>query len=171
MAYEPTRCELRLDWPVILLYILAVSLMTAHGIDSTRFGEWRLLGLSPWVYVLSYVPFTAFFLFGFIFLVRGERRGYGMSLFVGLLVSSVIVLHAPQLFGGVRLFHTLESVTLILACALTGLWLVAASAWRLGEYDRPGVRTREPDQVRHEERSALRLGALDVDECKDLPLT
>lgn len=134
--------ERKLDWLVISPYIASVSLMVAHGIDSTRFAEWRLLDVPEWVYVLSYVPFTAFFLFGFVFLVKGDSRGYGMSLFVGLLAASVIVLHTQQLFFGERLFHTIESVSLILACSLSGFWLLAASAWRLGEADSAALRRK-----------------------------
>jgi hypothetical protein len=119
------------DWLLIGLYIIAISLMITHGIDSTRFGEWLLLDLPVWLYVLSYLPFTAFLLVGIPLLALRDRRGYQLSVFVGFLVASTLVLHLPQLLGDTPLFHTALSVALILGSAVSGLVLAAAGVWRL----------------------------------------
>lgn len=123
------RSDVWLMW----LYIAEAGLFVAHGIDSTRFGEWRMLDVSFTAYALSYIPAMGLLLYGLAALARGWREGYEMGVFTGAFVGSALIIHLPQLFGG-EAFHTPLSLVLLIAMPVIGVALAVLSLARLREF-------------------------------------
>lgn len=127
----------------IVLYAAAVGVMVAHGIDSTRFAEWRLLGVSAELYVLSYLPALALLVWGAVLMGRDEHVGYEFAAFAGFVVASTPVLHAPHVLGEIAFVNPL-SLALIAVAGMTGLALMAAAWLSLRLW--PAEKTEHPRQ-------------------------
>lgn len=106
------------DRALMHLYIAETALFVAHGVDSTRFGEWELFRLPQWAYVLSFVPFIGVFLYGLVAVVRALPAGSYAALALAAVGVSLAPLHGPGLLGDTQAFHTPESVAIIAASVI-----------------------------------------------------
>jgi hypothetical protein len=113
------------------LYITALTLFVAHGIDSTRFGEWEMFRMSPTTYIVSYIPMMAFALYGLVALERRLDVGYELAVLLGGIDAIAMVVHSPQLFGPSEAFHAPISIALIALMLPCGIALATLALWRI----------------------------------------
>ncbi len=94
------------------LYLMNLSLLTAHQIDSAYWREWELFGLPGGIqlFVGLNLVLIALFLFGFQKAITGTRTGLLYSLILALCGVFAFVFHGYYLLAGNEKF--LEPVSM-----------------------------------------------------------
>lgn len=93
------------------IYMLNLTLLIVHEIDSAYWKEWQLFHLPGGrpVFLLLHLPLILLFLSGLPALTEGRFYGYVLSLVSGLSGLFAFVIHSVFLQRGYRQFNTLTS--------------------------------------------------------------
>jgi hypothetical protein len=118
------------------LYILTITLLLAHQIDSAYWHEWNLFGIPGGiqVFVLLNVLITLPFLAGLARVAKGARGGVGFALALALIGVATFAIHVGLAVRGHREFGLPMSWAVLSGTLISALGL----GWRaIAEYRRP----------------------------------
>ncbi len=118
------------------LYILTVTLLLAHQIDSAYWREWRLFGIPGGiqVFVLRNVVLILPFLVGLARVVKGTRGGALFALVLSAVGVATFLIHVGFALYGHPEFATPVSWLILSAALLSSLALgwrtISGAGWR-----------------------------------------
>lgn len=110
------------------LYLLNVSLLATHEIDSAFWREWELFGLPGGIqlFLALNLVLMVMVLHGFSVVVRGAPRARAYSWLMVAIGIFAAVAHTCFLVQGAPQFRTEMSLAIIYGLLLVSLWQVAA---------------------------------------------
>lgn len=103
------------------LYVVTLTLLAAHEIDSAYWHEWALFGLPGGIalFVLLHLAVLPPFLFGLARLARDPRAGVPFALVLSAAGIAAFAIHAAFLLRGHAAFRTPVSVAVLVATLLS----------------------------------------------------
>jgi hypothetical protein len=106
---------------IVFVYILNVTLLIVHEIDSAYWKEWELFGFPGSVsgFLLLHVPFVMLLLFGLIEVYNGTGFGYIINLIVAFGGVFAFFIHSYFIQSGNPQFKTLTSQALLYGLLVT----------------------------------------------------
>lgn len=115
-----TLAAMALRW----LYLLSVSLLIAHEIDSAYWMEWRLFELPGGSagFFAANLPLIALFIWGYERVCADSRAGWWLSLMLPVIGLFICGTHATFLIAGSPDFRTPASLALLAALAVAAGW-------------------------------------------------
>jgi hypothetical protein len=107
------------------LYLVTITLLIAHQIDSAYWQEWNLFGMSGEIqsFVLSNVPLVFVFVYGLIRLVKAPRVGARFGLALAVVGTAAFFIHAWFLLQGRPEFRVPASIAVLAVALATSIGL------------------------------------------------
>ncbi len=118
--------------PIVWLYIINLSLLILHEIESAYWKEWEILNLPGGIsgFLIIHLPLLILFLFGLIKLYDAKNTGYIISLITGL--SGIIPFLVHNIWVRVKgKFQLFVSQLIIYFNLVTGIALILLSLIRI----------------------------------------
>ncbi|MBT8228214.1 MAG: hypothetical protein HKP61_02135 [Dactylosporangium sp.] len=119
--------------PLRWLYLINISLLIAHEIDSAYWMEWEMFGLpgGNGGFFALHIPLVALFVWGYGRVIAATRAGFWLSLLTCVAGFFAFGIHATFLVAGYTQFREPASLALLAAIAVVSGFQTPATIRRM----------------------------------------
>lgn len=116
------------------VYILNLTLLILHEMDSAYWKEWNLFNLGGGIslFLALHFPIIAIALYGLVILPQRTFETLGISMVLGIAGIGALLIHSYFIKKGRPEFKTATSLTILGATALASLAQIVLTAKELG---------------------------------------
>ena len=116
------------------LYLVNLSLIITHEIDSAFWHEWEMFHLPGGIQFFNVINFILIIIliYGFGSVVRKDKTGFVFSIILSCAGIVAFVIHGSFILTGYQQFMLPVSLIILISCFLMSLWLFVASIQNKG---------------------------------------
>jgi hypothetical protein len=118
----------------IYVYILNLTLLILHEVDSAYWQEWNLFNLGGGIdlFLALHFPLIAIALYGLLILPQKTIPALGISMILGLAGICALIIHSYFIKKGRPEFNTATSLIILVATAIASLAQIVLTVTEFG---------------------------------------
>jgi len=105
------------------LYLVNLSLIISHEIDSAFWHEWEMFNLPGGIQFFNILNFLLImiFIYGFSFVIKMQKKGFVYSVILSIVGMSAFIIHIVFILAGYEQFIIPVSVIILLSCFIISI--------------------------------------------------
>jgi len=111
------------------LYLVNLSLIITHEIDSAYWNEWEMFNLPGGIQFFNIINFLLILilLYGFGLVVKKEKGGFRFSLILSTVGILAFIIHGTFILTGYQQFMLPVSLIILILCLIMSVWLFVST--------------------------------------------